>query len=81
MGQIELRQHVVAMLDELPDDSLRELITFLEYLQYKRHSRKVEATPYAPVAASGIWAGVTISDADITAVRNEMWQSLGEHDL
>ncbi len=36
------------------------------------------APRYQPVQAGGIWAGVTISDDDIAAVRREMQHRLGE---
>lgn len=38
-------------------------------------------SPYHPVKAAGIWAGVTISDADIAEVRRAMFHSLGEQPL
>lgn len=73
-----LKQQVLAVLDTLPEEALREVATFLDYLQYKLGRRPPQQTPYKPVALGGLWEGVTLTDEDIAEVRREMWGSFGK---
>jgi hypothetical protein len=73
-----LKQQVVAVLDTLPEETLAEVATFLDYLQYKLEQYPPQQTPYKPVALGGLWEGVTITDEDIAEVRREMWGNFGE---
>jgi hypothetical protein len=75
------KQQVLAILDTLPEETLKEVIEFLDYLQYKLEQRAPRQTPYEPVALGGLWEGVTISDEDIAEVRREMWGDFGGRDL
>ena len=68
-----LKEQVVAVLDTLPEETLAEVATFLEYLQYKLDQHPPQQTPYKPVALGGLWEGVAITDEDIIEVRREMW--------
>jgi len=86
--QVELKKHVVTILDALPEETLAEVARFLDYLQYRLAQQPSETafpasqqTPYKPVALGGVWAGVTITDQDIAEVRREMWSGFGERDL
>ena len=72
-----LKQHVLAVLDTLPEEALKEVATYVEYLQYKLGRHPSSPTPYKPVALGGLWAGVTITDEDIAEVRREMWGRFG----
>jgi len=72
-----VKEQVLVVLDTLPEEALKEVAVFVDYLQYKLGHQ----TPYKPVALGGLWAGITISDEDIAAVRREMWSSLGEREL
>jgi hypothetical protein len=74
-----LKQHILATLDSLPEESLSEVATFLEFLQYKHAGQR--QTPYVPVALGGLWQDISISDEDIAEVRREMWSSFGEREL
>ena len=85
--RVELKQQMVTVLDTLPEETLTEVATFLDYLQYKleRHPTDTDAppsqqTPYKPVALGGLWEGLTITDEDITQVRREMWSNFGERE-
>jgi hypothetical protein len=74
--RVGLKEQVVAVLDTLPEETLAEVATFLEYLQY-RLEHAPQQTPYKPVALGGLWEGVTIIDEDIAEVRREMWGNFG----
>ena len=86
--RVELKQQVVTILDTLPEETLAEVTTFLDYLQYKLKHHPTDTdvpssqqTPYKPVALGGLWEGVTITDEDIAEVRREMWSNFGERKL
>jgi hypothetical protein len=86
--RIELKKHVVEILDELPEETLTEVVRFLDYLQYRLERHTVDTavpssqqTPYKPVALGGLWEGVTITDEDIAEVRREMWGDFGAREL
>ncbi|MFZ1550456.1 MAG: hypothetical protein WAV53_03540 [Anaerolineae bacterium] len=65
------------MLESFPEVTLREVVTFIEFLNFKRQTQTHVQTPYVPVALGGLWQGVTLQDEDLAAVRREMWQNLG----
>ena len=79
--QVGLKEQVVAVLDTLPEETLMEVVTFLDYLQYKLESHPPQRTPYKPVALGGLWEGLTITDEDIAEVRREMWGGFGEREI
>jgi hypothetical protein len=70
--QHELKQRVLAVLDTLPEEALKEVATFVDYLHYKLSRPSSQETPYKPVALGGLWAGVTITDEDIAEIRRDM---------
>lgn len=77
-----LRRKIAHIIDDLPEPSLVELSSFLEYLQFRNARRSAEAEPpYTPVAIGGLWQGVQISDDDLDEARHEMWGALGERGL
>ena len=73
--QTKLKQHILATLDTLPEQALEEVVTYLDYLQYKLSQHPPPMTPYRAVALGGLWEGITISDEDIANLRREMWGS------
>ncbi|MEW5985816.1 MAG: hypothetical protein AB1791_04200 [Chloroflexota bacterium] len=75
-----IRQGIETSLEVLPEETLSEVIAFLEYLQYRQSRQAQQQSPYKPVALGGLWAGVTIGDEDIAQVRQEMWSGFGELD-
>jgi len=75
-----LKEQVVAVLDTLPEETLAEVATFLEYLQYKLDQHPPQQIPYKPVALGGLWEGITITDEDVAEVRREMWGNFGERE-
>jgi hypothetical protein len=75
------KQHIQTILDQLPDEALGDVLTFLEFLQYKKQQKLSEKPRYTPVVMEGLWANVHIRDEDIAEVREEMWGSLGKKDL
>jgi len=79
--QMGSKQRVLAILDALPEEELKEVIIFLDYLQYKLKQHPLQRIPYRPVALGGLWEGVTITDDDIAEVRREMWDNFGEREL
>ena len=72
-----VKEQVLTVLDTLPEEALKEVAAFVDYLQY----RLGRPTAYKPVALGGLWAGITITNEDIAAVRREMWSSFGEREL
>jgi len=87
-SQTGLKRQVLDILDVLPEEAMTEVVTFLDYLQYKLelHSTGADGplsqqTPYKPVALGGLWEGVTITDEDIAQVRHEIWGEFGEREL
>jgi hypothetical protein len=86
--QVELKKHLVTILDKLPEETLAEVARFLDYLQYRLEHYSLDTaipssqpTPYKPVALGGLWEGVMITDEDIAEVRREMWSGFGEREL
>jgi hypothetical protein len=77
-----LKKQVSQTIERLPESSLVEVATFLEYVQYRdSHSLSQGVTPYTPIALGGLWNGITISDEEIDEVRQEMWAGFGEEEL
>lgn len=67
------------LIDELPDPVLTEAAHFLEFLRFKlTHESPPPPTPYTPITLKGLWKEITITDDDIAAARQEMWQGFGE---
>jgi hypothetical protein len=69
----DLKRHVLSVLDELPEESLTEAATFLDFQRFKLSGHPAEKTPYRPVPLGGLWRGIHISDEEIAGVRREMW--------
>jgi hypothetical protein len=69
----DLKRRVLAALDDLPEGSLSEVATFLDFQRFKLSGRPAEKAPYRPVPLGGIWRGVRIGDEEIADVRQEMW--------
>jgi len=72
------RTDLYRLIDELPESGLAEVAHFLEFMRFKLKEETGSLTPYVPVALGGLWRELTITDDDIAAVRQEMWQSFGE---
>jgi hypothetical protein len=68
----DMEQHVLAMLDTLPDESLSEVAAFLDFQKYKLEKQRDGTGQYRAVALGGLWHGVKIGDDDIADVRREM---------
>lgn len=66
----DMKQHVLALLDTLPDESLFEVAAFLDFQQYKQDKQRAS---YRPVTLDGLWRGMRIDDEEIADVRREMW--------
>ncbi len=75
-----LKQYILTTLEQLPEQTLPEVVLFLDYLQYRNKNQEQRQTLYHPVAMGGIWAGIHISDDDIATIRREMWLGFGEED-
>lgn len=72
------RRDLHRFIDRLPESSLAEVARFLEFIFFKLGEKPDSASPYVPVALGGLWQGLTITDEDIMAVRQEMWRGFGE---
>jgi hypothetical protein len=73
-----LREHVITSLGKLPDEALKDVATFVDYLQYRLGQRPKEVPPFRPVALGGLWRGTIIEESDLAEVRREMWNTFGE---
>jgi hypothetical protein len=77
-----LKDKITQLLDDLPESSLIEATTFLEYLQYRQMNQNLKReTPYVPIKLGGLWVDVEISDEDLAEVRHEMWSNLDKRSL
>lgn len=69
-----LKERINSTIEALPESSLVEVATFLEYLQYRQATEKLSSSPpYTPVALGGLWSGVEITEDDIEEIRREMY--------
>ena len=69
----ELKQQIMATVERLPEDALKEVVAFLEDFENRQSSDKVLQPRYLPVALGGLWKGAVINDEDIAEARREMW--------
>jgi hypothetical protein len=72
------RGDLYSLIDELPETVFSEVARFLEFVRFKLKEESASPTPYVPVAMGGLWREISISDDDITNVRQEMWRNFGE---
>lgn len=75
------KHRLLALIDELPDEALAEVVSFAEFQRYKLAQMVPPPTPYRPVKVGGLWKGIQISDEDIAEARREMWEGFGEREL
>ncbi|HRI56711.1 MAG TPA: hypothetical protein PK170_06410 [Anaerolineae bacterium] len=66
------RKQLHSLIDALPDSTLVEAQNWLQTFSRRRGSNGGSATPYAPMALGGLWAGEIIDEEDILTVRQEM---------
>jgi hypothetical protein len=69
----DMKRHVLALLDTLPDESWAEVAAFIDFQHYKLGRKRDEASPYRPIPLAGVWQGIRIDDDVIADVRDEMW--------
>jgi hypothetical protein len=73
---INQRHEIERLLNTLPDDSLTEVLNFLQYLYFKRNQAIDE--PYKIVDTfEGVWQDYPISEEDIAGARREIWGKFG----
>lgn len=74
-----LKSQIVRKVDELPETSLVEVMTFLEYLQFRQDLMPRKGERYQPVAIGGLWATAhtAVDDLDLDMLRQEMWGKFG----
>lgn len=71
-----LKKRISQTIERLPESTLVEVATFLEYLEYRESPRnRAQTTPYTPIALGGLWQDVVITDDDIAEIRREMWSN------
>jgi len=76
-----IKRRIILSLDNLPPEGLREVVKFLEYVNFKFPSKAKATTPYKPIVLGGLWKNENIDDKDIDEVRREMWQSIENREL
>lgn len=70
------KERAIALLDELPETALAEIVSFLEYQRYKiaNHDDPTPPKPrFRPTPMGGLWKDVEITSEDIAEARREMW--------
>ncbi len=75
-----MKERIVADLDGLPEEALREVATFVAYQRYRLYREQGEP-PYKPIALGGLWKDLGLSADDLDAARREMWSGFGERDV
>ena len=76
-----VKERIVADLDGLPEEALREVAAFVEYQRYKLERTEDAAPPDKPVALGGLWEGLGLTTEDLDEARREMWSGFGARDL
>jgi hypothetical protein len=76
-----IKQKIMISMDDLPPEGLEELVSFLDYIQFKFKKTRETPTSYKPVSLGGLWKNEKIDDEDIGEIRREMWQSLENREV
>ncbi len=69
-------ERIIALLDDLPDSALAEVVSFVEFQRYKvgQQSESLpRSTRFLPTPMGGLWKGYEITSEDIAEARREMW--------
>jgi hypothetical protein len=74
------KQHILAVLEQLPDEAVAEVARSVDYQKYKLAKLGAMNKPYVPINLEGIWEGIEISDEDIAEARREMWSRFAYED-
>jgi hypothetical protein len=75
------KEHIIELLDELPQESLAAVADFVQYQRYKQLQKEPRTTRFRPTPLGGLMAGVTITEEDIAEARREMWGKFSDDDL
>ncbi len=70
------KERVIALLDDLPDAALTEVVSFVEFQRYKLDQEiqsPARTTRFLPTPMGGLWKGHEITSDDIAEARREMW--------
>lgn len=78
---VQLKQKFNNSVENIPLEGLKELESFLDFLNYRFPKEKTSTTKYKPVALEGLWEGMKINDQDIQEIRKEMWGSLEDKNI
>jgi len=74
---MDRKEDVVNALDDLPPESVSELIAFIEFLRFKSQKQ-----PPRLIKLGGLWQDLPpVSENDIAEARREMWGQFGEREL
>ena len=80
----DLVDKIAEQARRLPAESLRDLATYLEFLQFKATGREqTQPLTHGDLLAKldGILAGYDFSPEMVAAARREMWRGFGEAEL
>lgn len=69
----DIKRHALDVIDALPDESLTEVVDFLDFQQFKLDKQHSDSSASRPLALGGLLRGVRIDEDDIADVRREMW--------
>ncbi len=71
------KQALIQLADKLPDERLRELVNFAQFLasQPAAADHRSVGDKHAHRSLLGIWKDCSISDEEISEVRRKMWET------
>ena len=75
-----VKQQILSALEILPEDTLREVQLFLDYLRFRQINPMASTIPFQPVKLGGLLEGYRFDDETIAEARREMWGNFGEAD-
>lgn len=64
------KERIIATLDELPPENLREVWRFLDFLRFKNREYGTESG----IALGGLLEGYCFTEENIAQARHEMWR-------
>jgi hypothetical protein len=70
------KEQIVALLEELPEKALPEVISFLEYQRFKARADAEAAADLPTISLEGLSTGAGITEEEISELRREMWGGL-----
>ena len=70
----QVKERIYQTLDELPEESLIEIVRFIDFLKFKHKAESAKPI----IALGGLWKGINfdVTDKDVRALRQRISQEL-----